>query len=205
MMYRYGFEWEMFYQENGAITLPPIDYPVDGMPGLVELRTYGHHSLEEAFTRIVTQTWQAPIELSKLVVVPRHKFSTEEKRALRKRSWIKSPVEVINLYGKKPKDLKGFTIASLQISISSLLHPAITDGQGRHHPDVFSLFDTAKIIQALDKEFEKEILASGRQCGEYAIKGDRLEYRSLPNTAFPLLTGDAPKKFLDRIKKAINS
>lgn len=62
--------------------------------------------------------------------------------------------------------------------------------------------DVGKIVRALDKAFEDEIRKSRRQPGEYAIKGDRLEYRSLPNSAVELINDRIPS-FLNKIKKAV--
>ena len=132
-------------------------------------------------------------------------FTPDEKRELRKRIGApKSPADIRNLYGKKPRPLGNKTIASFQINISNLIRPAYTSKESGHYPDQFSLLDVPRIVKALDDTFAFHIKASNRQPGEYCIKGDRLEYRSLPNTACPLVLDHVPS-FLNKIRKAVEN
>ncbi len=131
-----------------------------------------------------------------------HTFSPDEKRTLRKRPWSKDQQDVRNIYNKKPKALGNRCIASLQINVSLLSKHAYTDDKGVKHSEVYGLLDVPRIVQALDEAFKAEIVAAGRQPGEYCIKGDRLEYRSLPNFAFQFGLQNA-KSFLEKIEKAV--
>lgn len=213
-MYRYGFELEGFCIEQGNIVLPPVGYPVDGFPGLVELRTVGGASLEEAFTGIVKELVGRINNALVFFNVNVGTFSPDQKRELRKRQGaVKSPADIRNIYGKKPKALSNKTIASLQINISDLRVKGWTQNVPHKgdetytkiiHSDIYGQLDVPRIVTALDKAFEKEIKDSGRQPGEYCIKGDRLEYRSLPNFCFPGTYQEA-KPFLDKIKKAVEN
>ncbi len=198
MNYRYGLELECFYSVDGMIQIPPKEFPVDGFPGLIELRTDGHHTLEGAFAKLYEVDFRLP--QGNLMFICEHKFTPAEKRELRKRHWIKDTCDIQSLYGKKPKDLRGKTIASLQINISNLVRSSFKDDKGVYHSDQFSLLDIPRIVRALDQEFESEIKVAKRQLGEYCVKGDRLEYRSLPNSVWSFLT---PKQLIKRIRKVV--
>lgn len=203
-MYRYGFELEGFYRspETGLITVPPVMYPTDGFPGLVEFRTDGHAILEDAFGKLLLKmcmTGYADFTCTEAY----HTFTPQEKRLIRKRPNFQKPeADIQNIYDKNPKALGNKTIASLQINISNLVSASYTDKDRVFHPDQFTLLDVPRIVKALDTSFKDEIKEAGRQRGEYCIKGERLEYRSLPNTVMPS-TFENIKDFLGRIKNAI--
>lgn len=207
-MLKFGFELEGFYAEgvNSDISLtiliPPKEYPTDGFPGLVEFRSSGGKSLNEAYAAII-------IEMMKykgvLTSIPDYTFTAKQRAELRRRHEVKSAWNVQNMYGQDPKLLGNRTIASLQINISNLLRPSYTDDKGVFHTEKFGLLDIPRIVRALDEEFKSEIREAKRQMGEYCVKDDtRLEYRSLPNFVFPTQPM-AAKEFLDRIEKCINS
>lgn len=199
----FGFELEGFYTLDGnKVTLPPLSYPTDGFPGLVELRTNGGHALDECYAEIMRLRLATPnVDFSK----PSHVFSREERGAIRRRHSEKTAWDIRNLYGKAPRLLGNKTIASLQISVSNLLSKEYRCKDGVLYPAVYGLFDIPHIVRNLDREFKTEIKLSGRQPGEYAIKMDRrLEYRSLPNSAFPINPDYAPA-FLERIRSAVEA
>lgn len=207
-MFRYGFELEAFYKPEDTIILPPAHLPVDGFPGLVEIRTEDHDTLEKAYFNLLKEA--SRIGLDKLSFVPEHTFSAEQKRELRRtRTICKDQVDVQSLYGKKPRDLKGKTLASFQINISNLRHDSRTISRSKDgvtieftEPERFNLLDVPKIVRALDDVFALDIKLSKRQPGEYCIKGDRLEYRSAPNLSACLNVHEVAS-FLEKIRKAV--
>lgn len=209
MTYRYGFELEGFYipmlpttgllDAGREIKIPPKEYPTDGFPGIVELRTYGDHSLEQAWAGIIIEGMKyKDVDYT----ICWHTFSPQEKRELRKRPWTKDQQDVRNIYGKKPRALGNKSMASLQINVSNRYRAEFYDDKGVRKPAEFQMFDSARIVQALDETFAVDIKESKRQPGEYCIKGDRLEYRSLPNFVFPFEYQEAAV-FLEKIRKAV--
>lgn len=206
-MYKYGFELEGFFcDKDGKLDLPPKDLPVDGFPGVIELRTSGASSLEDAYMSIFRKFAFSSELRWVMFCTSEATFSPEQKRLLRKeRHFTKDQVDIRNIYGKKPRSLGNKNIASLQINISNMTQGSYTkvvDGYIRTEPERYGLLDIPRIVTALDKAFADDIRRSKRQPGEYCIKGDRLEYRSLPNFVFPLdITGAVV--FLDKIKKAM--
>lgn len=209
-MYRYGFELEgfVFKEVNGELvpTVPPKGYPTDGFPGLVELRTRGDNSLTDAYWEILNQYIKYTELINKSFWTYEVTFTPEQKRQIRKMPGYHKPqADIQNIYGKRPRALGNKTIASCQINISNKTseeYKYIKDGHICTQPAKFGLLDVGRIVRALDKEFEKEIRSKNRQLGEYCIKGDRLEYRSLPNVSFEFSLGGA-KRFLDRIKNCV--
>lgn len=181
-MLKFGFELEGFYRlTDNSITLPPRDFPVDGFPGLCEVRTNGGKDLSRSYFELleVYSKYQFDIHTFE------HTFSPADKRLIRSRHNEKTAVNINNIYGKEPKALGNRTIASFQINISNLVRSSYTDEKGVFHQEQYGLFDFYPIIKALDKEFDEEILKSKRQKGFYSVKdGVRVEYRSLPNFVF---------------------
>lgn len=202
MYLRFGFELEGFYIDRGlGVALPPSSYPVDGFPGLAEVRTVGGKNLDEAYFDLLNEYRKYPFNTNLF----EHTFSTTQKRLIRKRQSVKESIDISNVYGKEPKQLGNKTIASLQINISNQVYAGgqfVVDSKLRTEAPRFGIFDYMPIIKALDEEFKAEIKAANRQPGFYAIKdGCRVEYRSLPNTVFK--TGlDDVTELLARIKKA---
>jgi hypothetical protein len=216
-MFQYGFELEGFFidkKDESKIIPTPKGFRVDlldGFPGLCELRTKGGDTLEGA----AAQMYAAELRMNHEYVTffkHEHKFSGEDMSYLRKNfSFEKEQLEVLNVYGKKPRALNGRTLASFQINISNLLsaeqkHTYVNkDGQERSYttPAAYGLLDVAGIVRRLDKEFAGDIKLSGRQFGMYAIKDNyRLEYRSLPNSTWSFNRG-CVRIVLNKIKKAV--
>lgn len=183
-MYLFGFELEGF--EGGhsplvPITLPKQDRSTDGFPGLIEIRTHKPTDLYSAYFDLLKQFTLNPFNIHKT----EHKFTPKERTILRRREGVKDPVFISNIYGKDPKDLGSRTLASFQINFSKQKTAAYTDNTGKQHSAVYEIFDYVPIIRKLDKLYSKHIKDAKRQEGFYSIKdGCRVEYRSLPNSAF---------------------
>lgn len=198
MTFQFGFELEGFFEIDGGVEIPPKDYPTDGFPGLVEFRSSGRKSINDAFAELVCLNLRHPGINFKL---HEHVFTPKQRAELRRRHEQKTAWDIQNIYGRYPRPLGNRTIASLQINISNLLRASYTDKDGKFYSDNFGLFDIPKIIRALDEEFAEEIKEARRQPGEYAIKENlRLEYRSLPNFVFSFTNPDKARRFLNRIE-----
>lgn len=203
-MYKYGFELEGFCYNSStqALKLPPVGYPTDGFPGIVELRSVGGNYLIDSFLQVL----KAYMELDKqetIVSFANHEayFSASQLAQIRKGGmYIKEPVDVQNIYNKPPRDSKGKTLASFQINISNELRAA-RDVEKFHIPASYGMLDIPRIVRNLDKAFLEDIARAKRQPGMYAIKdGYRLEYRSLPNFSFSFSRN---LKFLNKIREAV--
>ena len=213
----YGFEVEAFYSTipmplDGKLSpeCPPKDWPLDGFPGLVELRTVGGKNIYDAFAELMKEKWKYDSE--KLYFVSSATFPPEVKRQLRlEHRFDKDNVDIQNLYGKKPRALGNRTIASFQINVSNQVRKEWTEEfeldndytKKVYHAAEHGLLDTSRIVKALDKEFEDDIKMAGRQQGEYCIKDTyRLEYRSAPNTIFIRYSVE---ELIKKIKKAVEN
>jgi len=202
-MFKFGFELEGFcYDDNNKLIVPPKEYPTDGFPGLVELRTRGPNDLVSAYTQILMEC----LEYQDVTFdVAQDKFDAEQRAILRRRHEVKDCVDIRNLYGRKPRLLGDRTIASLQINISNEISHEYWDKDRVHHPAVYGLFDIPQVVKNFDEEFAADISDAGRQPGEYAIKDhNRLEYRSLPNFTFVTSFGPPAKQFINRIERCVN-
>jgi hypothetical protein len=189
--FRFGFELEGFNtNKDGEVQLPEKGMPLDGFPGLVEVRTSGGQTLEDAI-------WLLKREVSKYPLVNfslcRHRFNAADLSLLRRNyPFSKRQVEVNNVYGLKPRLMAGITMSSLQISISRQVAEPYQvqriDSNGRtfihSHSAQYGLFDFVPVIRKLDSLFAEPIKRSGRAPGWYAVKGDRVEYRSLPSSVW---------------------
>lgn len=194
MTWLYGFELEGFYEKHsGEISTPPIEYPTDGFPGLVEIKSSGGKDLVPAYFELLSEYVKYKNVSYKIC---EHTFSGKEQNILRQRMNYKDRVNIQNIYGKSPRLKGNKTLASFQINISS----------GYYNKDgIFysRLFDPVRIVKNLDEEFSKEIKNSKRQSGFYAIKDNcRLEYRSLPNFVFEDYLPAVPD-LLSRIEKCV--
>jgi hypothetical protein len=170
---KFGFELEGFFvnKETGVPDIPPKNYPKDGFPGLVEIRTQGANSLAGGLGEILCsmKLWDN-VDFQ----LPSYKFSAKQISELRKKySFVKSRVDVQSIYNKAPRLSGGRSLSSFQISISDL--------NFKNEPQ---LFDFVPIIRRLDELFKVDIQQAGRQLGVYCIKGPRIEYRSLPSFVF---------------------
>lgn len=195
MTLRFGFEVEGFFKERGDVVLPPLSYPTDGFPGLVEARTFGGKPIREQFYMLLSEMDRlegTDFELFE------HVFTGAQKRAIRARHNEKTAYEIRNIYGKEPRLLGNRTLASFQINISDFHTTYRTNNN--INIDVYKPFDFVAIIRNLDKEFKDEIRQSKRQPGFYSLKeGFRVEYRSLPN----FVARQDPNKLLARISRCL--
>lgn len=204
-MLRYGFELEGFLEKDNQVVIPHRDFPVDGFPGLVELRNVGGASLEDSYSKILAAYLALPkIHGTVNFARPEHVFTGKDMQTLRAHSvFDKRLLSIKNIYGRSPRRLGNKTMAALQINVSEQVAPERIDEKGYRHAPRYGLLDVYGIVSRLDKEFEKEIRESKRQPGMYAIKDYyRLEYRSLPNSVFKFSIDEA-EVVLNRISNAV--
>lgn len=205
-MFLYGFELEgFFFDATSGETITPQKgwtYPLDGFPGLCEIRTAGGKPIEKA----VSEMFENYIKLNRTCVDFQkfeHKFSGDELAYMRKNfSFNKDNVDVRNIYGSKIRALHGKTLASLQINISNCISSEYKKDNVTI-PAQYGLLDVYGIVSRLDREFVFDLKSSNRQPGMYAIKNNvRLEYRSLPNKTWTFHIEEI-KRLLSRIEKAV--
>lgn len=210
MTYHYGFELEGFAidMKTGDISLPPADWPTDGFPGLLELRSSGGKRAENAYYELLKEyMWLSRKTHLPTFRICEHKFNGKEIAQLRRTAvFHKEMIDIRNVYGKEPRSLNGRTLAAFQINVSHLAsqtHDTVVDGKivsGKKH---YGIFDITGVVKRLDEVFKHEIKEAKRQPGMYAIKDDcRLEYRSLPNFVFEDDVLQA-SLLIDKIKKAV--
>lgn len=213
-MFRYGFELEGFLldkEDNLCVAPFGSSYPLDGHPGIVEIRTVGGGDLNQQYFNLLSVMSRLPKseELHFSAEFAWAEFSGAQLSALRKsHPFHKESQEVFNLYNKSPKRWGNKNGASFQINVSNLLEEGRSEIVGttiRKTPDKYGLLDVAGIVRRLDEEFRDEIIDSGRQIGCYTIKENiRLEYRSLPNTVFTSQFEDS-LTLINRIRQAVEN
>ena len=202
----FGLELELFFKKDGNIGPPPAsaDIPVDGFAGLVELRSVVSGDIYECYGHLMAKKRKIEdIYGCELLLSPAHKFSAAERSLIRKNKFAPAKnrdVDIRNIYGKGLRQLPtGWAQASVQVNVSKRLSSSYTTKDGSTVPERFGLLDTLAVVSALDKEFSKEIKDAKRAAGWYAIKEFvRLEYRSLPNSAFDIY-------FPSRVLKALHT
>lgn len=190
MTWYFGFELEGFLRgANNELVVPNTTkgaarLPVDSFPGLVELRTEGGKTLSAAVGELLYLK-SSPMFDSVSFTGFEETFSAQQLIKIRSLSaGSKEPANYSNIYGKQPRLVGNRTLASFQISFSSVAAEARADlANGVHYPTRYRLFDFRPYIEALDKAYAEEIREAGRTPGWYSVKGNRVEYRSLPNFA----------------------
>ena len=207
-MYYFGIELEGFYLRDGVVSIPPKTLPLDGFPGIVELRTTGPNTLEDSCWGIFREKTEMKSHSEVSFGLNQHKFTPQERSKILSRVEIKGGTPVMNIYGKAPRDLRGVTTTSCQINISMMTKGYTTTsakGESLTVTDSYKMFDFPTVIKELDRIFGDEISESKRQPGCYAIKdfGQRVEYRSLPSSAFPLYASGIPE-FIQKIRSAFS-
>lgn len=217
MTIKYGFELEGFLRDGNTdqndIVVMDKDKPLprDDFPGLVEVRTVGGATLASALGALYSKIIELEIPKGFWVdfETPNHEFKPAQLSYMRKNfNMAKEQMDVVNLYGREPRLLRGKTLASLQINMSETRTEERVTWVGKRnqhkvtYPASSGLLDIGSIVRRLDKEFATEIRDSKRQPGFYAIKdgGTRLEYRSLPNSVW---NGQQMGALYHRIKKAV--
>lgn len=213
-MFRYGFELEGFLLDregNLCVAHPNKGYPLDGHPGIIEIRNTGGGDLNQQYFNLFSVISKLPKsnELHFSSEFAWAEFSGEQLSFLRKHhDFHKETQEVFNLYNKAPKRWGNKNGASFQINVSNLLEEGRSEIVGttiRKTPDKYGLLDISGIVRRLDEEFREEIIDSGRQIGCYTIKDNiRLEYRSLPNTVFTSQFEDS-LNLINRIRRVVEN
>lgn len=210
-MTKIGIEFEYFVSKDGIIVPAYLATSnLDGDPFLGEIKTEPFDNIIDCLFELEKLIYLEKISLEsrgyKMEIISAHQFSNENLINFRKDKGAvnKKELEVLEEFsiypnGKLSKLLKrGQVKASLQISFSkhkSYSYPEFTkvtvDEKYRYDvvtksKDYSCLFNYVSIINRLDLQFSKDILDTQRTKGVYAIKegifGDRIEYRSLPNT-----------------------
>ncbi len=177
-MFSFGFEIEGFYEDGQkCVQVPPDNYPRDAFAGLVELRNYGPG---EIVPQLLEISHQMSLYNDVNFTCHKHTFSRKDQVRLIANRGNKTPFNLGNIYGLSPRLVGNATLASFQVSFSVMR--VVKNNNQDYHLGI--LFDYVPIIRRLDLEFKEEIVQSNRQPGFYAIKGNRVEYRSLPNFAF---------------------
>lgn len=199
----YAIELEYFVSKNGVI-VPAYQYTdnLDGNPVVGELRTKIHSNKEDLVFELKKLIYLEEKALNekgvKMELIPSIKVDDKFLYALRRdKSYInRKSLEILDeksVYDKKVGKLlpRGQYKASLQINFSQ--NETVThtwkdknDVTQRFEKMVSNVFDYSSHIKKWDKEFSDEISKANRVSGVYAIKdgvyGNRIEYRSLPNT-----------------------
>lgn len=209
---KYGIELEFFVKDNEGNVVPAyqVTRNLDGNPVVGEIRTKVHDNIVDCVFELEKLLFlekekinKAGYNLSLEHVVT---LSNEQKRTLREDKSFVSAKEMtvlkeFSIYanGKLGKILGNNVYkASLQINVNNITdfsYPSFekiqVDNKYKYETKYIqknyaSLFNFAEILFKLDIAFAEDIQKTGRVKGVYAIKagelGDRIEYRSLPNT-----------------------
>ena len=179
-----GFELEGFRFDStrSNIILPKTSDPVDGFPGLVELRNYGGGEVMKQLLSLVGSYLALEDSANVCFQTFEYKFPAVLLHELRRRTGItKEMLHVRNIYGLAPRNYPKHQ-ASFQISLSNKKSFYYTDSNKESQTAEYNaVFDYVSVIRKLDEEFKYEIKTSKRRPGFYALKEGRVEYRSLPN------------------------
>ena len=208
---KYGIEFEFFVSKDKKIIPAYLATPnLDGNPFLGEIKTKPIDSITDTIFELDKLIYLEQQRLIrggyKMEIITSHQFTTNELIDFRKsKSAVnKKELEVLEEFsiysnGKIGKLLKkGEVKASLQINLSQHKNFIYSEynkitvedkykyEESRKNKEYACLFNYLSILQKLDNEFSSDIVNSKRTKGVYCIKdgafGDRVEYRSLPNT-----------------------
>ena len=208
---KYGIEFEYFISKNNKIVPAYLGTNnLDGNPFLGEIKTKPFDNILDCVFELEKLVYLEKTILEskgyKMEIIPVNQFSNEDLINFRKnkKAVDKKELEVLEEFsiypdGKLGKLLKGGEVkASLQINFSehrSISYPKFSkisiEDKYKYESsietkDYSCLFNYISIIQKLDKFYKEDISKTNRTKGVYAIKsgefGDRIEYRSLPNT-----------------------
>lgn len=208
---KYGIEFE-FFVKKGEDFIPAYlaTNNLDGNPVVGELKTSIHNSLVDCVFDLKKMIYNEEKELAKkgytMVVVSSIMVNDSFKISLRKDAAFinKKDMEILEEFSIYPNGRVGKILpaklykASLQINFSDNRDFNYTEYRKVTVEDKYkydtetksksysSLFNYVAPIYTLDLAFAGEIQETNRVKGVYAIKkgelGDRIEYRSLPNT-----------------------
>jgi len=208
---KFGLEFEFFVSNNGVIVPAYLATTnLDGNPFLGEIKTQPLDNIVDTIFELEKLIYLEQQKLIakgyKMEIIPCHQFTIDQLVDFRKNRYAvnKKELEVLEEFSiysnnKTGKILKkGETKASLQVNISEHKtfnyleynkisvddkHKYESSNVVKHYSCVFNYLS---ILQKLDNSFSTDISTTKRTKGVYAIKegifGDRIEYRSLPNT-----------------------
>lgn len=209
---KYGIEFEYFVADKDNIRVPAYlaTNNLDGNPFLGEIKTRPLDSILDCIFELkkLIHVEQAALKAKgfKMDIIPVHQFTKQQLTDFRKNPLAvnKKEVEVLEEFsiypnGKLGKLLRtGEVKASLQINFSqhkSFSYPVFdritVEDKYKYESkqkiqEYACLFNYVDIIRKLDSAYFDDIKRADRVIGVYAIKpgefGDRIEYRSLPNT-----------------------
>lgn len=185
---KYGLEVEFFGQNNKKefVDVSLLGIPHDEFPLLVEARGEPNFDIYQA-------VFSVKAEIEKIVnLMNLNKITPVFLDWLEKDKQVKSVMTQILRRGIH-KQISWENLYDLDVSeknethLAAGMHISFTDeGSYLHEKGVFKynkIFDFLKLFKKIEKEFGREIEASGRTKGFYEIKPDgRVEYRSLPAT-----------------------
>lgn len=208
---KYGIEFEFFVSKDKTIIPAYLaTNNLDGNPFLGEIKTEPFDNITDCVFDLKKRIFLEKNNLNKkgfeLEIIPVHQFSNNELIEFRKnKSAIdKKEYEVLEEFSIYPGNKLGKLLkrgeikASLQINFSehnSFSYPTFSrisiDEKYKYEEKTKEksyscLFNYVNIIQKLDALYKEDISKTKRVKGVYTIKagdfGDRIEYRSLPNT-----------------------
>lgn len=208
---KYGIEYEFFVfnDKNEPVPAYLATSNLDGNPVIGELRTKIHDSIVDCIFELKKLIYleRSLLKLKNFSIHDQHfiKVSDEFLKKLRKdKTYVNTKeLEVLEELsissGKTGKMLpRGTYKASLQINFSENkvfnffeYEKVIVEDKYKYAKSITAkmhseVFDYVSILKKLDKAFAEEIKSTQRVSGVYAIKsgelGNRVEYRSLPNT-----------------------
>lgn len=208
---KYGIEFEFFVSKDDKIIPAYLaTNNLDGNPFLGEIKTQPLDSILDCVFELEKQIYLEKNALEnkgfKMEIIPINQFSNEDLIIFRKdqRALNKKELKVLEEFsiypdGKLSKLLKrGEVKASLQINFSQhkiFIYPEFSkitvEDKYRYESspktkEYACLFNYVSILQKLDQTYKEDISKTNRIKGVYTIKpgvfGDRIEYRSLPNT-----------------------
>lgn len=193
-MLTFGFEKEYFVKNRKEYVICPKEIPMDECGFLAEARGDTHTDVVKAAYLLLAEEYKLAALAQKHGVVLKDISTAElplqlQRDALRQFGKPTYSVSRGNIYGiDYPVDDKVIR-AGLHIHFSN-------DKTFDHKDGVFKykgVLNIPKLIQLLDKEFEKEIKDSNRLPGFYEMKPYGFEYRSLPNSVNVLDVADVIK------------
>jgi len=201
-MKNWGIEFEYFIFDDKNEFVPAFEAggSTDGNPLIGELRTGVNKSLIDSVFELQKLIYLEEQRLKskgfRIGSVQEVKLSNELLQRLRSsEKYIDNKqlefLKEYSVYGKKTGRVlpKNIVKASFQINVSDNATKTIhytEDKERKEEPFTYSkVFDFYSIIKGLDNLFAEEIRTSKRVPGVFAIKegskGNRVEYRSLPN------------------------